>query len=94
MTELPDFEMKKKLSVHSAAQNVIARETSCAARLDLSLCKLHNTILKTMSNARTLRITVLLWKECYIQTSASGVHVFIYLLLFFPPALMNHTCEL
>lgn len=93
MVEPPNFNMKENKSVH-CAQNMVARETSHAARLDFSLCKLHNTILKTISNARALqiRIIVLLWKGCYRQTSASKVGV-IYLFIY-SPALMNHIREL
>ena len=48
MAELPNFEMKEKMSVHSAAQNMVARETCYAARVELSLFNLHNTVLKTI----------------------------------------------
>lgn len=48
MAELPNFKMEKRMSVHFAAQNMVARETSSAARLDLSLGELHNTVPKTI----------------------------------------------
>lgn len=37
MAEVPNFKMKAKMSLHLGAQNMIAGETSRAARLDLSV---------------------------------------------------------